>query len=59
MLSMDWGKIYLKYMKFGNHLAELLNGFIQPGSFKIAGETIANYFNAIGYAYNRFLDKPR
>ena len=57
MLSIDWGKIYLDFMKFGNHLAELLNGLIQPGSFRIAGETVANGLNAIGLAFNRFLAK--
>ena len=57
MLSIDWGKIYLNFMKFGNHLAELLNGLIQPGSFRIAGETVANGLNAIGYAFNRFFAK--
>lgn len=56
MLSIPWDSIYEKFGKFGNALANFLNGIIQPGTFKLAGKTLMDAFNAIEKAVFEFVD---
>jgi len=56
MLAIPWDSIYEKFGKFGNALANFLNGLIQPGTFKLAGKTLMDAFNAIEKAVFEFVD---
>ena len=55
MLSIDWNKIYKKYSDFGKNLASLLNGIVQPGTFRLAGKTYIDSLNAVAKAIGSFL----
>lgn len=43
--GINWNEIYLKASKFGEGLANFLNGLIKPETFYSVGKTIANALN--------------
>ena len=45
--SIDWDKVYEKARKFGEGLAEFLNGLISPRLFADIGEAIVNCLNTV------------
>lgn len=53
--KINWDKVFDKAKSFGKNLAEFLNGLINPRTFGIIGETLANVLNTVIYAALAFV----